>query len=331
MPAPVRRGGDTDFNSGAAAETGTRREHVYQAITRRMIEALETDTVPWQKPWRSEAGRPLRMNNGQGYRGINVLLLSLTAQERGYQSRWWGTVKQINELGGHVRKGQTRQNGAGSTTVIWFKMLKREQRNPETGEPETASFPIARAYSVFNADQCDDLPDRFYPDPGEVQVLPEPQAVLEAYLANGGPRLRHVHGNRAYYQAEPDLITLPQQSQFRSAEHYYATAGHECVHSTGHPSRLKREGIEKFDHFGSERYSKEELVAEMGAAILAAETGIDRDDLFTNSTAYIASWLRVLKDDRSLVISAAAKAQRAVDLILGAVTPAEVDGERADS
>jgi antirestriction protein ArdC len=138
--------------------------------------------------------------------------------------------------------------------------------------------------------------------------------VLDGYLARGSD-LRHLAGDRAAYQPATDTIQLPLRSQFRSAEHYYATAFHEAAHSTGHQSRLNRPGIAAFDHFGSDKYAREELVAEMTSSILCAETGIDHPELFDNSAAYIAGWLSALNHDHNLVVAAAAQAQRAGDLI----------------
>jgi antirestriction protein ArdC len=291
------------------------REHVYDRITDRIIKALEAGTVPWQKPWGVAKGRPRSMTTRKPYQGINVLLLGMTAMERGYDSPWWGTFKQIKELGGFVIRGQTKEAGKGSTTVVFYTSREREELNQETGVLEVVTFPIARAFQVFNAAQCESLPERFYPQPGSEEVLAEPQAVLDGYLTRGGPRLQHAAGDRAYYRGDIDTITMPMRTQFHSPAHYYSTAFHETGHSTGHPLRLNRPGIAEFDHFGSGRYAKEELVAQMSAAILLAETGIDRDDLFQNSAAYIQSWLGALQNDRSLVASAASHAQKAVDLI----------------
>jgi antirestriction protein ArdC len=255
------------------------------------------------------------MVTGKPYQGINVLLLGMTAMERGYDSPWWGTFNQIKELGGFVMRGQTKEAGAGSTTVVFYKSREREEVNQQTGELEVVSFPLARAFQVFNATQCESLPERYYPRPGSEEVLAEPQAVLDGYLAAGGPGLQHVAGDRAYYRGDTDTITMPLRVQFRSPAHYYATAFHETGHSTGHPSRLNRPGIADFDHFGSGRYAREELIAQMAAAMLLAETGLDRDDLFQNSAAYIQSWLGAMKNDRSLVVQAASQAQKAVDTI----------------
>jgi antirestriction protein ArdC len=291
------------------------REHVYDTITHRMIAALEAGTVPWQKPWGAAQGRPLRMSNGEPYLGINVLLLGQTSQERGYASQWWGTIPQINALGGHVMAGQNRKEGKGSTTVVWYQDLEVEETDTDTGETKLVTVPVARAFQVFNADQCEGLPDRFYPQPGSEEVLTEPQAVLDSYLAHG-PRLQHVAGDRAYYTPKTDTITMPLRVQFRSPAHYYSTGFHEATHSTGHPSRLDRPGIAEFDHFGSGRYAREELVAQIGASMLLAETGLDQPDLFDNSAAYVQSWLGALKNDRSLVVKAASQAQKAADFVI---------------
>jgi antirestriction protein ArdC len=175
---------------------------------------------------------------------------------------------------------------------------------------------VLRYFRVFNAGQADHLPARFHPGPGTFIPITATQTVLDAYLRAGGPRLRHMAGDRADYDGRTDTIRLPRPEQFRTADGFYRTAFHECGHSTGHQSRLARPGIAGFDHFGSERYAKEELVAEMTASILGAHAGIDTHESFENSASYIASWLRALRDDKKLIVSAAAQAQRASDLVL---------------
>jgi antirestriction protein ArdC len=301
---------------------------VYQAVTDRMIAQLEAGTVPWQRPWTPGTGRPRSMSTREPYHGVNVLLLGLTAMERGYSSPWWGTMHQVNELGGHVRKGQNKANGCGATVIYLWKTAGKT-RDGDDGEPVTSRFLIARAFYVFNADQCEGLPERFYPQPGsEPEVMPEPETILDGYLGNGGPSLAY-GGDSAHYQPGPDLLTLPPRAAFADSEKFYATAFHEMTHSTGHPSRCNREGLVNFDHFGSERYAREELTAEMGSAMLCAITGIET--MFDNSAAYIASWLQALRDDRTLVSRAATEAGRAVDWILaaGAATETADDAELA--
>jgi antirestriction protein ArdC len=281
---------------------------IHRMVAERMIGALERGTVPWHKPWRAADGRATSMTSGQPYRGVNVFLLGLTAAEQGYASRYWGTYPQIAQLGGQVRKGER------STLVVFWKPIEVADRDPHTGEATVRQIPVLRHYRVFNAAQADHLPDRFHSAAGQNPEIIEPQMVLDGYLARGSD-LRHLAGGRAAYQPATDTIQLPLRSQFRSAEHYYATAFHEAAHSTGHQSRLNRPGIAAFDHFGSDKYAREELVAEMTSSILCAETGIDHPELFDNSAAYIAGWLSALNHDHNLVVAAAAQAQRAGDLI----------------
>jgi antirestriction protein ArdC len=248
------------------------------------------------------------MSTGQPYRGVNVFLLGLTAAEEGYASPFWGTYRQISDLGGQIRKGEH------STLVVFWKQAQAEHRDPQTGEVTLKQLPILRYYRVFNATQASHLPERFHPAPGEHNEIAEPQAVLDGYMARG-PELVHVAGDRADYHPATDTIRLPLRAQFRTGEAYYATAFHEAGHSTGHPSRLNRPGIADFDHFGSGQYAREELTAEMTSALLCAQTGIDNPAIFGNSASYIANWLTALGNDHKLVITAAAQAQHASDLI----------------
>jgi antirestriction protein ArdC len=294
---------------------------VHRLVTERMIAALRRGTVPWHKPWQAGAGRPRSMSTGQPYQGVNVFLLGMTAAEEGYGSPFWGTYRQIGDLGGQVRKGER------STLVVFWKQVQIEHRDPQTGEPSIKQLPVLRYYRVFNAAQADHLPERYHPAPGEHTEIAEPQAVLNGYLANG-PTLVHTAGDHADYHPATDTIRLPPRAQFRTAEGYYATAFHEAGHSTGHPARLNRPGIAAFDHFGSERYAREELAAQMTSAILCAQTGTDNPEIFDNSASYIANWLTALNNDNRLVITAAAQAQRACDVINQAEREPARDSER---
>jgi len=296
-------------------------ERIHELVTERMIAALERGVVPWRKPWQPATGRPRSMTTAQPYRGVNVFLLALTAAEHGYSSPFWGTYRQIGENGGQVRRAER------STLVVFFKQHQippqGEQAGPDGQPAETPvrTMPVLRYFRVFNAEQADGLPAQFHPEPGTFAEIAEPHAVLDAYLRDGGPRLVHVVGDRADYDWRTDTIRLPRREQFRTPDGYYGTAFHECGHSTGHQSRLARPGVVTFDHFGSERYAREELAAEMTSAILCAQTGIDSPETFGNSASYISSWLRALRDDKKLVISAAAQAQRASQMVAGPVWP----------
>jgi antirestriction protein ArdC len=292
---------------------------IYQAVTDRMVAALDAGTVPWTQPW-TNAGAPRSLSSRRPYRGVNVLLLGMTAAERGYTSPWWGTAKQINLLGGHIRKGQNRDNGCGGTTVLlWKTASKRVADDDRPGETRNQRILLAREFNVFNAEQTEGLPARFFPKPGApVDEIADPQGVLDAYLArDGSPSLAYDGGDGAYYHPATDAIHLPPLATYVSAQARYGVAFHEAGHSTGHPSRLDREGIAHIDHFGSGRYAREELVAEMSAALLAAVTGINTAEIFDNSAAYLANWASALKRDPHLIVTAASQAFAAADFVRG--------------
>jgi antirestriction protein ArdC len=291
---------------------------VHRMVTERMIAALERGSVPWRKPWQAAAGRPRSMSTGQPYRGVNMFLLALTAAEEGYGSPFWGTYRQIGALGGQVRGGEH------SSLAVFWKQAEFERRDLQSGEITVKQLPVLRYYRVFNAAQADHLPERFCTAPGDHSEISQPQAVLDGYLSRG-PKLLHVAGDRANYHPATDTIRLPPPSQFNTPQDYYATAFHEAGHSTGHPSRLSRPGIAAFDHFGSDKYAREELVAQMTASILCVETAIDSPAMFENSASYIGGWLSALNRDHRLVVTAAAQAQKACDLITQAEREATRD------
>jgi antirestriction protein ArdC len=270
------------------------RFDVYQAVTDRIIAALEAGTVPWHKPW--TGGGPQNVKNGRLYRGINVWLLEMMA----YGDPRWGTYKAIEAAGGQVRKGQH-----GTAIVLW----KRVPKKPKPGEEdEHGSYFLLRYYNVFNAEQC----DGFDPYVHEHDWEPIERAQEIVYEYAPGPSIGF-GGSSAYYSPSNDHVQVPELNQFESPESYYSALYHELVHSTGHKSRLDR--LEATG-FGSGPYAKEELVAEMGSAMLQGIVGLDPPEQ-DMSAAYIANWLERLQNDHKLVVQAAAKAQAAVDLILG--------------
>ena len=303
------------------------RADLYRDVTARIIAALEQGTVPWQQPWNLVAGRPASKSTRRTYRGINVLLLGLAAAERGYRSRWWGTYRQIAELGGQVRRGEK------SVQVVFYKQLEIGGNTGAGTEDQVRRVPLLRAFWVFNAEQADRLPERFR---AAETVTPElagqPQDVLAGYLTSGGPQLAHAEGADPHYDPGRDQIVLPAPRQFRTREAYYATAFHEAAHSTGAPSRLGRPGVAQFDHFGSGRYAREELVAEIGGAMLCSATAVATDvSLRDDSAAYIAGWLKALGDDRKLVVAAASQAERAADRVLEPERQAQPEPTADDS
>ncbi len=292
---------------------GSRRGDLYRDVTGRIIAALEAGTVPWQQPWDPALGRPASMSTRKPYRGVNVLLLGLAAEERGYQSRWWGTYRQIAGLGGQVRRGER------SVRVVFWKQLETGSDPENDAEPERVRrVTLLRAFRVFNAEQAGHLPQRYQAaQPASPELAGQPQDVLDRYLASGGPALVHAAGADPCYDTVRDQITLPAPAQFPSRSAFWATVFHEAAHSTGHPRRLNRPGIAGFDHYGSGRYAREELAAEIGGAMLCTATGAATEaSLRDDSAAYIGGWLEALGDDRKLVVTAASQAERAADLVL---------------
>lgn len=272
------------------------KTEIQKIVTDKIIAAMEKGIVPWKTPWRSSG--PTSLSTGKGYRGINALILDAVNACEQYEKPLWGTFKQIQALGGSVRKCEK-----GTPVVLWKPMEKEDE------EGKRSSFMLMRYFTVFNVGQADgaEIPEKFLVEREPVPVL---EGIDAALNYPGGPPVVYAAQDRAFYSPSEDRITLPTLAQFKSPEAFAGTALHEAVHSTGHPGRLAR-----FDGtgFSCTDYASEELVAEVGAAMLAHEIGISVE--WDQHAAYLASWLKVLKDDRGLIVSAAQKAQKAVDLI----------------
>lgn len=283
-------------------------ERVYEIVTERICELLENGTVPWHQPWNPELGLPRSLSTGKLYRGVNVWLLGSSM----YGSPWWGTYKNIAERGGQVRKGEH------STLVVFWKRTERNVIDEQTGDAIERSGFLLRYYRVFNVEQCDGLevPETPGVEAHEHEPIEAAQAIVDGYISRAGaPRLTY-GGERACYSPSLDLLCMPQADTFESAEDFYSTIFHEITHSTGHSSRLDRKELLEFHSFGDESYSREELVAEMGASMLSGLAAIDQLTL-PNSAAYISHWIKVLRGDTRLVVTAAAQAQRASDYVIG--------------
>jgi antirestriction protein ArdC len=287
---------------------------VYQIITDRIIEKLEAGTVPWHKPWRS-IGAPRNLVSTKLYRGVNVWLLTM----QGYTSPHWATFRQINELGGSVRKGEK------ATPVVFWRVYVGGVE-VKAGEPETQEHSegqkkrrfVLRYYSAFNTEQCDlpvsvteklALPEQRQLDPIEacekiLCEMPNPPEIVYA-------------GDKAFYSPATDRVTMPPRGLFESAHEFWCTMFHEaCGHATGHEKRLNRDSLKEAAPFGSPVYSAEEVVAEMTAAYLCGIAGIENRTI-DNSAAYIAGWLKTkLREDRKFIVHAATQAQRACDYVL---------------
>ena len=274
-------------------------------ITATIIEKLEQGTKPWIKPWRGvPISRPLR-SCGTPYRGMNTFWLWMMAEASGFASPYWMTYRQCAKLGGHVRKGEK------SSIAIFYKTYEKEVETPDGGE-DTETRRVLRSYAIFNADQCDDLPAMYSPEPLMEPVEPAGRRRrIDAFFARIDAQLRH-KGSEAYYEPVRDRITMPPTTLFEGFDHYYATLAHELSHWTGHSSRLDRD---LKNRFGSEAYAAEELVAELSSAILGAELGLPVTHL-DNHASYISHWLKLLKSDDRAMLMAAAKAEEASSLLL---------------
>jgi antirestriction protein ArdC len=277
---------------------------LYQAVTDRIVAALEAGNIPWISPWNvsPEQTIPANLSSGHKYRGINVLLLNMTQIAHGYPLNRWLTFQQARGLGGCVRKGEH------GSTVVFFKMLDIEDRG--TGKPQSDRkvIPLLRSFTVFNAAQIEGLPEALTASPAPATTF-TPNGAAEAVLATSGASIQHV-GARAFYRPSDDTITLPEKAVFVSPERYYGVALHELTHWTGHPDRCNRPLLGR-QHI--ESYAFEELVAEMGAAFLCNQVGIHNE---LQHASYIESWLQALKSDKRLIFSAASAAQKACDFLL---------------
>src|SRR6266478_978939 len=279
----------------------------YEIVTESIIKQLESGVAPWRKPWRTEP--PANLVSKKEYRGINIFLLA----SQGYGSRYWITYRQAQALGGSVKKGQH-----GSKVVFW-KIDEYGKENKETGETGNRKSVLLRYYTVFNLEQCEGIKS---PEPHRVIPSIEQCETIVNCMPN---RPSFEQDSRAFYQPSTDTVGMPARSAFESAEKYYSTLFHELTHSTGHPCRVGREGIMEHNPFGSEDYSKEELVAEMGAAMLCGVAGIESRTL-DNSASYLQSWINRLRSNSRLIVSAASQAQKAADYILArAATDSKAD------
>jgi antirestriction protein ArdC len=284
----------------------------YDVITSRILALLEQGTVPWHRPWDSAMGLPRNLVSQRAYRGINVWLLTAM----GLPSPFWATFHQVKAAGGRVRKG------AHGVPVVFWKAYNYE--DTETGETEKRF--VLRQYTVFNTVQIDGVAIP------EITLLAHRFTPIErcASLVAAMPqRPAIIHGHpRAWYRPATDTLHMPLPACFHSSEAYYATLYHELVHASGHRLRLNRKTLTDLCRFGDPTYAKEELVAEMGAAYLSGLCGIAHATLDT-SAAYLQSWMAVLRHDPTMLVQAAAQAQRAADYIQNLHPATDTEDRRA--
>lgn len=272
---------------------------IYETITNRIIEELENGVIPWRKPWTGLRSGAISRSTGRAYSIMNQMLLGNPGE--------YITYTQLQEVGGRLKKGAKKR------MVVFWKMMPIEEKD-KNNKPVKKIVPFLRYYYVYHIDDCEGIEQKYPPEKFKLfDPIAEAETATYNYLRTSGCRLEHVANDRAYYAMKPDKITLPMKEQFDSAEEYYSTLFHEIVHSTGHEKRLNRD---MSGGKGSPAYSKEELVAEIGAAAILHYFGIETSNTFKNNAAYIDSWLRALRNDKRLIVSAAGKADKAFNLIV---------------
>jgi antirestriction protein ArdC len=288
----------------------SKQSELRQKITDRIVKSLEKGVPPWRRPWQP-FGLPVNVASGNAYRGINILLLSLRAQELDVSSNVWGTLKQWNDLGCSVKKRPADvPPGEWGSMIVYYQQVEKVVVDDD-GEEEEVTFPVLRTYTVFNADQVTGPAAAYH------RTVPRPVApfaTAEKVITATGAAVR-TGGDRAFYNPAEDFIHCPERDRFVSTESYYGTMFHELCHWAGHESRLAR--LNKFARFGSEAYALEELVAELGGVFLVGHVGLPLVELEQHAS-YLDSWLRCLEQDARAIFQASAAASAAADYILAA-------------
>jgi antirestriction protein ArdC len=304
------------------ASVGHDRAGLYDEVTNKIIAELEAGRVPWVQPWGSAAVKsdlaiPSNASTARRYSGINILILWTSVIERGFTGQSWLTFRQALSLGGHVRRGER------GTTVVYadhFVPSAEKRRAAEVGE-EAQTVPFLKRFTVFNTDQCEDLPSGIAtaaPSPLSAMIEPGVEALIKATGINF-----RIGGDRAFYSPTEDYVQVPPPQAYFEPINWHRTALHELGHATGHRSRLNRD---QSGSYGTRKYAFEELIAELSAAFGCASLGIVPT---VRHSDYIGSWLEVLREDNRAIVRAASQASKAMDYLFGFVsdfTPAAARG-----
>lgn len=278
--------------------------NVYEMVTNRIIEQLENNIVPWEKPWQGTIEGAFNRVSKKPYSILNQMLLKYDGE--------YASFKQWKDLGGHIRKGEH------SEIIVFWKMYPIKEKQDD-GTEIIKTIPLLKYINVFHISQVDGVEPLKQKVTHDIEPIDKAEKILNDYWNRENITIEHVKGDKAFYSPMFDKIQLPLFEQFKQSEEYYSTAFHESVHSTMKTSRCNRQEDRKGKvvSFGSEEYSKEELVGEVGSAQLMNIVGIETTKSFRNSTAYIQSWLKVLRNDNKFIVSASSKAEKAVNYILG--------------
>lgn len=287
---------------------------LYQVITDKILEEIEkTGKLNWVKEWKTKRGSNVFPMNGitkKRYEGINFFLLCM----QDYCNPYWLTYKQVEQLGGNVRKGEK------STMIVFWKINEYTTTNANTNEEESKKVPILRYYNVFNVEQCDNInikedevPEVQYNENEKIEIA---QSIVDNYQVREAINYDIKESDRAYYRPSTDSITMPLINQFNTSQSFYSTFFHEISHSTGHKNRLNRKEVVETTYFGSCDYGMEELTAELTSAFICAEIGISNENTERNSIAYLKNWKNAIKGDKKLFLMASQRASKSAKYIL---------------
>lgn len=275
---------------------------IYQVVTDKIIKKMEEGNFKWVKGWSGTFDGAFNRISKKPYSLLNQMLLDHDGE--------YATFKQWTSLGGKIKKGEK------SEMVVFWSFIEKKEKDENGIEKVVNKFPMLKYFNVFHISQVEGVEPLQKEKRKENQQIKSAQEIADNYFNSEKLKLVNQDKGRAFYSPSLDYINMPELNQFTSSNEYYSTLFHEMVHSTGHSSRLNR-GLENNAGFGSESYSKEELVAEIGSAGLCEIANISTDNTFTNSVAYLQSWIKVLKDDKKLIVSASSKAEKAIEYILG--------------
>lgn len=283
---------------------------IYQEVTDRIIEQLKKGNIPWNKPWTGIASGAFNRVSKKPYSFLNQMLLKHEGE--------YATYNQWKNLGGQVKKGEK------SEIVVFWKIFQTEDKDAngnvkldKDGNPKKVSIPVLKYYRVFHISQVEGVKPLDVTAGVVHEPIVEAENIKNGYMERDGIEIKEVYGDRAFYSVACDHIVLPLMEQFADVNEYYSTLFHECIHSTGAKNRLGRFDMDaKIAAFGTPDYSKEELVAELGSSFLMSHCGIETEDTFRNSAAYIQGWLAALSNDKKMIVSAAGRAEKAAKWVL---------------
>jgi antirestriction protein ArdC len=277
------------------------KTNIYQIVTDKVIAQLENGIVPWQRPWGGNPAYAINYISRKPYSLLNQVLL-------GERQGEYLTFKQVKSLGGNIKKG------AKSSFVVFYSQVPIKDENNE----EKGTFPMLRYYNVYHIDDCDGIQSKYAENTrAHNDPIHSAEDIISSYVGRE-KTLKFINdkpSDKAYYSPCEDLVRVPMIEQYTEVGEYYSTAFHELTHSTMIGSRCDRKSAEQISLFGSQDYSQEELVAEMGAAMLCNIAGINTEKVFKNSVNYIGSWLKKLKNDNRFIIRASSQAEKAVKYI----------------